>query len=154
MVIRCLPRNCFFLWSLIVSRVFCDIPYMLARFFLGGGGGGETIVNSQAEIPITGGHLVTHLACSYGILHMGLVRTMIRLKALTLPLNFWKLHVWWWTYGIPTDNEEVPIEGAEEQPRPRGRRNVRPWDDRAQPQPQYIPMGGVTTDPFQNRVGT
>lgn len=57
-------------------------------------------------------------------------------------------------YGIPSDDEERPMEGVGEKPRPRGRRNMRPRGERAQQQSQYIPKGGVPTDSFQNRVGT
>lgn len=38
------------------------------------------------------------------------------------------------TFGMPTDDEEVLIEGVAEQPRPRGRRNVRARSEKGQPQ--------------------
>ncbi|CAI9303307.1 unnamed protein product [Lactuca saligna] len=55
-------QNLFHIWSIITPGAFCSLPYMLARFL------GTKAATSRPRSPITGGHFVTHLAHSYGIL--------------------------------------------------------------------------------------
>lgn len=67
-------HNLFYLWSIITLGVFCDLPYMLTRFL------GRKETSSRPGSPITGGHLVTRLARSYGIMSPNFVRDLMRFK--------------------------------------------------------------------------
>lgn len=57
-------------------------------------------------------------------------------------------------YVIPTEDDEQPIGHQEEQPRQKGRRNVRAHRESGQQQLPEQFKGGVPTNPFQSRVGT
>ena len=75
-------QNLFHLWIIITAVIFCDIPYMLARFM------GRKMTNSRPGSPNTGGYLVTRLARSYGILSPNFIRNLTRFldNELTIPV--------------------------------------------------------------------
>lgn len=63
--------NLFFLWTILTPDVCCNIPYFLARYLA------DHAVSSRVRIPICGGHFVTHLARSYGVIIHEMTRSLI-----------------------------------------------------------------------------
>lgn len=70
--------NPFYLWSIIIPRVFYNNPYAIARFLV------ERVVKPQAERPIYVGYFVTRLVKSHGILD----QAMLQLLTLILSQHF------------------------------------------------------------------
>ena len=101
---------------------------MLAGFL------GTKAVNYRHGSPLTSGHLVTRLARSYGILSPNFVRNLTHFKDSDLTIQFLSLmRVVVNTVGgyeIPPKDDEQTIGQKGEQPRQRGRRNVRACGER------------------------
>lgn len=124
-------QNLFYLWSIVTPGVFCDIPYMLARFL------GRKAASLRPDSPITGGHLVTRLAWSYGILSPNFFRNLTHFKYNDLTVQTLSvMSVVINTSGgfvIPPEDVEEPYGQQGDRLRPRGSRNVRPCGEKGQP---------------------
>lgn len=115
--------NLFFLWSIVTPTIFCNIPHHLASYL------GSKATISRAGSPINGGHFITLLARSYGLTTPRLTRTLTWKPRDDLSMGYLELmHVvvnvgshW----SIPIDNNVEPHAQPKQQPRPRGRRNMR-----------------------------
>ncbi|CAI9262719.1 unnamed protein product [Lactuca saligna] len=101
---------------------------------------------SRAGSPINGGHFVTCLARSYGLLIPPLTRTLTCKPSDELTIGYLESirvvtnegsH-----WSIPMDDDVVHQDQPAPKLRPRGRRNVRGRGDRGQPVHQNAPMGG------------
>lgn len=79
--------------------------------------------------PIACGNFVSWLAKSYGVFITGFTHTLKCIKGNDLPLSYLEsMNVIvnrGGYYGIPDDDEVRQMKNVEEQPRSRGRRNVR-----------------------------
>lgn len=145
--------NLFFLWSIITPRVCCNIPYHLASYL------GNKAAISRAGSPINGGHFITHLAISYGLIIPCLTKMLTHkpgddlsmgyLESMCVAVNMGSHWI------IPIDDDMELHNHPEHQLLPRGRRNVRAHGERGQSQHPLLQFeGGVLTDPFQIQVGT
>lgn len=129
--------------------VCCNIPYFLAQYLA------SKAVTSWARSLIAGGHFVTQLANSYGVFVPGVMRTLTCIKGTDLTMGYLEatnvvvnMGTHW---SIVGDNDGEKLGQLEEQPRQRGRRNVRAQGARGQQQQQPQQFeGDVPTDPFQS----
>ena len=83
---------------------------------------GKKATNSRPGSPITGGHLVTLLTRSYGILTPNFIRNLMRFQDIDLTiqvLGVMRVVVNVGVYVIPPEDEEQQIGQQEEQPQPR-----------------------------------
>ena len=62
-------QNLFFLWCILQSGVCCNIPYFLARYLV------DSAASPRPGSPICGGHFITHLSRSYGLIVPDLTRS-------------------------------------------------------------------------------
>lgn len=126
----------FYLWSILAPRVFCKIPYFLAKYF------GQKVVSYKIGIPIAGGNFVTLLAKSYGVFITGMTHTLTCIEGNDLPMSYLELTRvvvnLGGVCGIPPDDEVRPMENVEEKGQ-RGRRIVRVKGGRAQPNLKTYP---------------
>ena len=103
--------------------VFCNIPYHLTSQL-----GGKAVI-SRAGGPITGGHFVTRVAMSYGLLKPRLTRTLTCNAGDNLSLGYldsmYVIANMGSHWSILAYNDGEQFGQPKQQPRQRGRRNVR-----------------------------
>lgn len=153
MVIKFSFRICSIYGVSLLLGFYCDFLYMLARFM------GKKAAGSRQGSPITGGHLVTRLARSYGILSHEFVRNLTRFP--NNELSSQVLEVMWVVVNVggsyvipPKDGEQEEVQPKQQPPTRPHRQNVRARGEVERGRAAQQHEGGMRTDPFQSRFGS
>lgn len=72
----------FYLWCLLTPDTYCNIPFALASYLA------RKATGTRQQSPICGGHFITRLALSYGILTREVTRQLLRMESKLMGLFY------------------------------------------------------------------